>query len=92
VLISGSAISEKNIVMKTMQELLSEIMLLTNHIETEYPELYRFLDENPMTIPSLDHPNIDKEIMKEYMDSLKQLLEHYLETHQTNKILGKSHS
>lgn len=74
--------------MKTMQELLSEIMLLTNHIETEYPELYRYLDENPMTIPASNHPNINKKTMEEYMDSLKQMLQHHLETHQTDRILG----
>ncbi|PRX54635.1 hypothetical protein [Flagellimonas meridianipacifica] len=76
--------------MRTLQELLSEIVLLTNHIETEYPELYRYLDENPMTIPVLDNPDINKKVMGEYMNSLKQLLENYLEIHQTGKILGNS--
>ena len=74
--------------MKLMQELLSEIMLLTNEIETEYPELYRFLDENPMTIPSDSHTNINKSILKEYLDSLKQLLENYLESHQKDQVMG----
>jgi hypothetical protein len=37
-----------------------KILQLTLDIETNYPELYRFLDENPITIPSEVHPNIDK--------------------------------
>lgn len=73
--------------MKTMQELLSEIMLITNEIETEHPELYRFLEENPMTIPSENHKTIDKPTLEEYLDSLRQVLEHYLEAHQNNQVL-----
>ena len=67
--------------MKKLNGLLTEITELTNTIETNYPELYRFLDENPMTIPATDHPHIDKKVMQEYLESLKQLLEHHLETH-----------
>lgn len=71
-----------------MQELLGEIILLTNYIETDFPELYRFLDEKPMTIPISEQASIDKETMKDYLDSLKQLLEYQLERHQSDKMLG----
>ncbi len=67
--------------MKNLHSLLTEITQLTTTIETNYPELYRSLDENPMTIPAVKHPHIDKDIMEEYLESLKQLLEHHLETH-----------
>ncbi len=67
--------------MKNLHGILTEITQLTTNIETNYPELYRSLDENPMTIPVSDHPHIDKKIMEEYLESLKQLLEHHLETH-----------
>ncbi len=67
--------------MKNLHDILTEITQLTTNIETNYPELYRSLDENPMTIPISDHPHIDKRIMQEYLESLKQLLEHHLETH-----------
>ena len=63
-----------------MNNLLSEITQLTNTIETKYPELYRTLDENPMTIPLANHSIIDKEIMEDYLEGLKQILEKYLET------------
>jgi len=68
--------------MKQLQSILKEITQLTYTIESKYPELYRTLEENPMTIPATDHPRIDKEVMQEYLESLKQLLEHHLETHQ----------
>ncbi|SDS19169.1 hypothetical protein SAMN05216503_2268 [Polaribacter sp. KT25b] len=71
--------------MKNLNKILTEITQLTNTIETKYPELYRDLDENPMTIPSNNHPQMDKKIMEEYLDSLKQLLEHYLQEEKIRK-------
>ncbi len=68
--------------MKQLQGILKEITQLTNTIESNYPWLYRTLDENPMTIPATEHPHINKEVMQEYLESLKQLLKHHLETHQ----------
>lgn len=67
--------------MKDLHKLLKEITQLTTMIETNYPELYRSLDENPMTIPTNEHIHIDKNIMQEYLESLKQLLSHHLEMH-----------
>jgi len=66
--------------MNTLQTLLAEISELTKNIETNYPELYQFLDDSPMSIPNESHPTIDKKILKEYLESLKQLLKHHLET------------
>ncbi len=68
--------------MKEMKEILSEIVLLTNQIETEYPELYKFLEEHPMTIPAINNPEIDRETMEKYLVGLRQLLEHYMEKYQ----------
>ncbi len=71
--------------MKDLHNILTEITQLTTNIETNYPELYRFLDENPMTLPVTNHPHIDKKVMQEYLESLKALLKHHLETHK-NKL------
>ena len=65
--------------MKSLQYILTEIIVLTTTIETNYPELYRSLDENPMTIPVSQHPHLDKVVMGEYLTGLKELLEHYIE-------------
>ena len=64
--------------MEKLHRLLNEITQVTNHIKTNYPELYRFLDEDPLTIPSKDHPEIDVKIMQKYLESLKGLLPHHL--------------
>lgn len=66
--------------MDNVQNILTEISQLTKTIETNYPEIYQFLDESPVTIPSESNPSIDKKILQDYLDSLKQLLKHHLET------------
>lgn len=70
--------------MKDLRKILGEITQITSNIETNYPELYRSLDENPLTIPAKDHPHVDKEALQDYLQSLKQLLKHHLDTHSKN--------
>lgn len=60
---------------------MNEITRLTLEIETNYPELYQFLNETPVTIPSDDQPHIDTTELAEYLDSLKELLREHIETH-----------
>jgi hypothetical protein len=72
--------------MKSLQTILIQIKQLTTNIKTNYPKLTRSLDENPITIPSLNNPHINIKVMKEYLGSLKQLLLHHLETHKLNTL------
>ncbi|AKA34274.1 hypothetical protein [Flagellimonas lutaonensis] len=67
--------------MNDLKELLNEISDLTNTIETQYPELYQFLEEDPMTLPVARHPKVDKSTLEKYLQSLRELLKHHLETH-----------
>ena len=67
--------------MRSIRKILKDITILTTNIETNYPELYHFLNENPMTIPSYNHPVVDAEVLSEYLESLNELLRHHLETH-----------
>ena len=69
--------------MKDLHNILKDITQLTTNLETNYPELYRSLDENPMTLPVSQHPHMDKKVMQEYLNSLKELLRHHLETHKS---------
>ena len=71
--------------MKDSTNVLTEITQLTNTIKTNYPGLYRDLNENPMTIPTVNHPKMDNKMMEEYLESLKQLLEHYLQEEKNRK-------
>jgi hypothetical protein len=57
--------------MKDLHKLLREITQLTSKIERNYPELYRLLDENTLTLPLVKHPHIDKLVLQEYLESLK---------------------
>lgn len=70
--------------MKHIKKILNEITELTTDIETNYPELYVFLEENPLTIPSEKKPVITSNYLQAYLDSLKLLKEHHLELHKEN--------
>lgn len=60
--------------MKTEKELNARIMELTNKIREERPELVKYIDEMPITIPSDSDPEISQKVLKDYIISLKDLL------------------
>jgi len=68
--------------MKRIHELSKEINDLTLKIKQEYPELYQYLDENPITIPDGEHPEVNTKNFADWLNSLKQLLKHHIENHQ----------
>lgn len=70
--------------MDELRSIQNEITRITTIIETEYPELYPFLEELTITLPNSDHPTINVAIMNNYLDNLKTLLLHYIETHKNN--------
>lgn len=63
------------------QELLTKIAELTNEIEEEYPELGKYLNENPQTIPNTNHPKITIKELEDYLESLASQLKTYREEH-----------
>lgn len=67
--------------MKKTQELLKEISEITYTIEKDYPELYTFLDENPITIPIVEHPTMNDKVFSDYLTDLKNLLNKHIESH-----------
>ena len=73
--------------MKEIKTLLQESIDLTCEIETNYPELYRYLDESPLTLPVSSHPHMDKAVLQEYLQGLRELLRHHLETHKAENNL-----
>ncbi len=60
--------------MKLSTKILEQINKLTLQLETDYPELYSFIDEEPITIPSFEHPDITNKVLKDYLESLKGLI------------------
>jgi hypothetical protein len=70
--------------MESITNLLNQITLITLEIETKYPEIYKFLDEDTLTLPFKENPTINSEVLFDYLESLKQLLLHHRETHLIN--------
>ena len=63
--------------MKNKQKILTKISNLLLDIEKNHHELYVHLDENPMTIPISNQPNIDTKSLEDYFISLKEILKKY---------------
>lgn len=63
--------------MKNAEELLTEINKVKRKIEADYPELDKFLDENPITIPNFKNPKIGIKTLQEHLNSLNSLIDKY---------------
>ena len=66
--------------MKT-EELNSKILKITLTIQEKYPELSKYLNEMPVTIPNEKDPEINNKNLKEYYNSLSSLLQNYIDEH-----------
>ncbi|QFZ53544.1 hypothetical protein FEZ18_01335 [Oceanihabitans sp. IOP_32] len=71
--------------MKDAQDVIREISELTTMIRTKYPELYRFIDEDPITLPATNNPQMSKEIMENYLERLKFIMKQYLDSNKNKK-------
>ena len=67
--------------MKKLSEVMQELVDITTKIETQYPELYKYLDETPFHICKTDKKEVCKEDLEEYLLTLKQQLQHHIQTH-----------
>lgn len=63
--------------MKTEIEIEDAILNITMKIKTEYPELSKYLEEMPVTIPDTKNPEINIKNLQEYYNSLESLLKKY---------------
>lgn len=69
--------------MKTIDELNDDILKITLKIQAEYPELTKYLTEMPVTIPNVSSPLINVTTLSDYYESLKILLEDYIDNKKT---------
>lgn len=67
--------------MKALHKLMQEVVKLTTLIETDYPELYKFLDETPLTMGKHPEKEVTIADLKNYLQTLKSQLEEYIKTH-----------
>ena len=72
--------------MKTERELNQKILKVTLLIRKDYPELSKYLLEMPETIPDIENPQMNNEVLKGYLKSLKEILNKYAPNH-SNDIL-----
>lgn len=58
-----------------------KILNITMTIRTKYPELSKYIEEMPVTIPDVKHPIITKSALESYYESLDALLLKYIAEH-----------
>lgn len=60
------------------KDLNSKILKITMNIKDNYPELSKYLEEMPVTIPDEQNPDITLKNLSSYYDSLNSLLNKYI--------------
>lgn len=64
--------------MKRLQTIMQEIIVITARIETDYPEIHKYLLETPVEFVNSDAP-IGIIEMQKHLETLKEILNRYLE-------------
>ena len=67
--------------MKTEKELNDDILKITMTIKDTFPELSKYIEEMPITIPNSSNPEINIKTLTEYYESLETLLKKYSVNH-----------
>ena len=67
------------------KNLNSKILEITMTIMDQYPELSKYLEEMPVTIPDEKDPEITVKKLESYYDSLNSLLNKYVSEHSTKE-------
>ncbi len=67
------------------KDLNSKILKITLKINDQYPELSKYLEEMPVTIPDEKNPEITIKNLLTYFDSLNIILNKYILEHSDNK-------
>ncbi len=65
----------------SMKDINSKILKITMNIKDHHPELSKYLEEMPVTIPLEENPKITYEILRQYYESLNSMLNKYLLEH-----------
>lgn len=67
--------------MKHHDDLNEKIFLITVKIKEEFPELIKYLGEIPRNSQSNSKEGVSTKALKDYLDSLNDLLETYAKEH-----------
>ncbi len=66
---------------QTINDLNAKILKITLRIQDQYPELYKYLEEMPVSIPDKNNPKITLYALKQYYESLNSSLNKYILEH-----------
>ncbi|MDP1727916.1 MAG: hypothetical protein Q8M15_14115 [Bacteroidota bacterium] len=70
------------VILETEKDLNAKILQITMTISEKYPELSKYIEEMPETIPDEKDPEITKKHLKGYYNSLNTMLNKYILEHQ----------
>ena len=76
--------------MNTEAEINAKIMKLTMVIQENYPELSKYINEMPVTIPVDTNPEVNIKNLQKYHDTLLTWFRNYVAEHQLNYINQRS--
>jgi len=76
--------------MESEKGLNLKILDITITIQEKYPELSKYLEEMPVTIPYMKSPKINIKTLSSYYDSLTSLLGNYVQKHEPEAQKEKS--
>ncbi len=74
-----------NVYQDTEKDLNAKILKITLMIQEQYPELSKYLEEMPVTVPNVENPHIELENLKKYFNSLTAILDKYKLEHTNRK-------
>jgi hypothetical protein len=66
--------------MTTEKEINAAILKKTLMIQEKFPELSKYIEEMPITIP-VNNPVVNLKVLTDYYNSLDNLMEKYAENH-----------
>jgi len=69
-------------IMETEKEINDKIMKITMVIQENYPELSKYLNEMPVTIPIDSNPEVNVLALSKYYETLLTLFRNYVAEHQ----------
>jgi hypothetical protein len=78
--------------METEVEINAKIMKITMVIQENYPELSKYLNEMPITIPVDNRPEVNLKNLEKYYQTLLNLFRKYVAEHQLNYFSQKTTS
>ena len=72
--------------METEEEINAKILKVTMVIHENYPELSKYLNEMPITIPIDSRPEVNVQNLQKYYETLVTLFRNYVAEHQLKYI------